>query len=373
MNNFYRILLTATAVAGFALPSHADPFGSGTNQFAINFVNVGNAGNANDVDNPYPKDGDGGTPHGDAAYDYRLSVFEISQAMIDHATALGATNIEAGAWTGNQPAANINWYEAAAFVNWLNTSRGFHKAYDLTRSNVWSMRLWDNSEQAPTGVDGGTNPYRHKDAFYFLPSEDEWYKAAYHKNDGITSNYWDYPTGINRFMITPDGIDTAYDQEYQAVFADSWILAAPKSVYDAGSKASAYSTYGQGGNVREWMESGYDGLNSSASEDRTVRGGGWLNSDAALSSQYRNHYEAPMVNSTSIGFRVASLHFPRTAIEQISPTNVLVSWEPNLPGFVLQEAASLPPTSWTNSPNGNTSPVTVGVGVGAKFFRVVNP
>ncbi len=27
-----------------------------------------------------------------------------------------------------------------------------------------------------------------------LPSEDEWYKAAYHYNDGVTGNYYDYPT-----------------------------------------------------------------------------------------------------------------------------------------------------------------------------------
>lgn len=38
---------------------------------------------------------------------------------------------------------------------------------------------------------------RHKDAYYFLPSEDEWNKAAYHQNDGVTANYWDYATGSN--------------------------------------------------------------------------------------------------------------------------------------------------------------------------------
>ena len=31
----------------------------------------------------------------------------------------------------------------------------------------------------------------------WIPSEDEWYKAAYHKNNGVTGNYWDYPTGTN--------------------------------------------------------------------------------------------------------------------------------------------------------------------------------
>ena len=32
------------------------------------------------------------------------------------------------------------------------------------------------------------------DAKYWIPTENEWYKAAYHKNDGVTGNYFDYPT-----------------------------------------------------------------------------------------------------------------------------------------------------------------------------------
>jgi formylglycine-generating enzyme len=35
---------------------------------------------------------------------------------------------------------------------------------------------------------------RNADAKFWIPTENEWYKAAYHKNDGVTGNYWDYPT-----------------------------------------------------------------------------------------------------------------------------------------------------------------------------------
>ena len=35
---------------------------------------------------------------------------------------------------------------------------------------------------------------RESDATWAISSEDEWYKAAYHKNDGVTGNYFDYPT-----------------------------------------------------------------------------------------------------------------------------------------------------------------------------------
>ena len=35
---------------------------------------------------------------------------------------------------------------------------------------------------------------RTNGAKWFIPSANEWYKAAYHKNNGKTGNYWAYPT-----------------------------------------------------------------------------------------------------------------------------------------------------------------------------------
>ena len=137
--------------------AQADTFGTGGNEFTIDFVSIGSAGNAADT-----------TGYGAVPYEYRASTYEITQNAIDKATASGMANVTAGAWAGSQPAANINWYEAAAFVNWLNTSTGKQAAYNLTFSNSqWSMALW-SSEQAWTA--GGTNLYRNKDAYYFLPS-----------------------------------------------------------------------------------------------------------------------------------------------------------------------------------------------------------
>ena len=51
--------------------------------------------------------------------------------------------------------------------------------------------MWNSTEAWQVG---GQNLYRHKDAYYFLASEDEWYKAAFHKNDGVMANYWLYAT-----------------------------------------------------------------------------------------------------------------------------------------------------------------------------------
>ena len=167
MNTPTRIFIfcASALICSMLLPIHAqDSFGTGANTFTIDFVDVGNAGNANDA-------GAGGgsysSPYGGVNYNYRISTYEISQNDITNATASGLSNVTAGAHTGNEPAADISWYEAAAFVNWMNTSNSHQSAYDLSYNSgtdEWSMNTWGASDQASTGVDSGTNAYRHKDA-----------------------------------------------------------------------------------------------------------------------------------------------------------------------------------------------------------------
>ncbi len=59
---------------------------------------------------------------------------------------------------------------------------------------------------------------RNADAKYWIPSDNEWYKAAYHKNDGVTGNYFNYPTGSDSVpsndLIDPDpGNNANFDTE----------------------------------------------------------------------------------------------------------------------------------------------------------------
>jgi len=141
-----------------------DTFGSGPNTFTMDFVTVGSPGNTNNA-------GPNGGPYGGVDYVYRISTYEISQNDIPAATAAGLTNVTAGAWAEDQPAANISWYEAAAFVNWLNQEHyndPKFKAYNLTLNPEWTMTLWSSENAWQLG---GENLYRHKDAYYFLPSD----------------------------------------------------------------------------------------------------------------------------------------------------------------------------------------------------------
>jgi hypothetical protein len=300
-NITHSMIRTLALVLAVALSSglRADTFGTGGNTFTIDFVTVGNAGNTDDT-------GDGGgsysSPFGGVSYTYRIGTYEVSQDAITKATNAGMTNVVAGAWGSSQPATSMTWYEAAAFVNWLNTSTGHQAAYNLTYSGSWSMNLW-------TSVDawqlGGENLYRHKSAFYFLPSEDEWYKAAYHKNDGATANYWDYATASNT-------APTAAASGTAAGTAVYGVIVAPASVNDAGG-FSPYGTRGQNGNVWEWVETAYDGANTSVTEDRVVRGGSYSNSELYLRSSYRPTFFSPTNEFAGYGLRVASIPEPSAA------------------------------------------------------------
>jgi formylglycine-generating enzyme required for sulfatase activity len=309
MKTITTLAACALALAATNSTIHADTFGSGLNTFTIDFASVGNAGNGSDVNNPYPNGGDGGTPYGGVAYNFRIGTYEISQDQIDKATASGLTNVTAGYWAGLQPAAQMTWYEAAAFANWLNTSTGHQAAYNLTQiapdifGNTWSMAVWSSGDAWQAG---GENLYRHKDAYYFLPSEDEWYKAAYHKNDGVTANYWDYATGSNDSpaQLLAGGTTPGF-----AVYGRP---SGPPENVDNDGGLSPYGTRGQNGNILEWVESAFDGVNDSVSELRPVRGGFWQSGEHALRSSFRDS-DNPATSNQADGFRVASVPEPSVA------------------------------------------------------------
>ena len=298
-----QTILSAGILALLTVTSaHADTFGSGGNAFTIDFVTIGNPGNADDA-------GAGGglysSPYGGVPYVYNMGVTEVSQDWITKATNLGMTNVTAGAWAGNQPAANMTWFEAAAFVNFLNTSTGHQAAYQLDVGNT-TLTVWTSGQAWQAG---GENLYRHKDAYYFLPSEDEWYKAAYHQNDGVTANYWDYATGSNT-------IPTAVASGTGAGTAVYKGQPGPVDVNNDGG-LSACGTRGQNGNVWEWQESAVDGINNSSSEFRAIRGGDWFNSEGSLRASLRN-LNAPSFSDINVGFRVASVPEPSSTVLMLS-------------------------------------------------------
>jgi hypothetical protein len=291
---------TTTAAAMFSLAmfctsvAAADTFGSGANTFDIEFVTIGDPGNAPDTGGPWIS--------GDVDYTYRIGKFEISEGMVDKANTLGGLGLTHYGSGENKPATYISWFEAAIFVNWLNTDSGSTPAYKFDGDG--NFQLW-------TPGDAGYNPsnlFRNSQATYFLPSEDEWYKAAYYDpsaNDN-TGGYWDYPTGSDS---VPDGIDFFGDMIFDAVFDDGGFNLQPNDITDVGT-LSPYGTAGQGGNVWELQETEFDLVNDSVNADRGDRGGAWDNVVENMLPPERNGVSPGDEGRSRVGFRVASISEP---------------------------------------------------------------
>ncbi len=284
---------------GLITEASADLFGTGGNQFGIDFVAIGDSSNTDDIH---------GAGYGAVPYEYRMGVYEISEGMISAANSEGNLGLTQDSRSTDQPSTSITWNEAARFVNWLNTSEGFQAAYqfstqpgDVGYDPNENLTLWSSGE---AWQQGGENLFRHKDARYFLPSEDEWYKAAYF--DGVTATYFDYANGKDTLptaVVSGTTADTAvYNQSPPTEVAD---------IMDAGG-LSPYGTMAQNGNVWEWIESGFTAPNDTAEEDRIRRGGDVYSEvpgEISLQALSRSPVNPTLENSRT-GFRVASIPEP---------------------------------------------------------------
>lgn len=307
LNSFLIRSLAAAAFAAalLATTAWADTFGTGGNQFTLDFVPISGATNPTEAQaNDTNRGLDG---FGIVEYDYRMGVHEITNAqwnkfVDEHGAPNGSESgaydedfYDWGTGTTDVPTNNVSWYEAAQFVNWLNTSKGHQAAYkfagDKGASN-YTFETWDSADAW-----GGTNLYRHKEAYYFLPDEDEWFKAAYWNGSEIQ----DYATKPGDTLQQGDGTSgTGWN------YWDNGYATDPNGPWDVGSGSEELSgTYDMMGNNWEWTESPYSDANYGAGSSRGLRGGNWNNNSNNLHASNRNNNN-PTNENNNIGFRVAS-------------------------------------------------------------------
>jgi sulfatase modifying factor 1 len=263
--------------------SYADTFGSGANTFAIEFVAIGDPGNlADTTGNP--------NPAGAVPYTYRIGKYEVSEQMIDKANALGGIGLTKDTRGPDKPATSIGWFEAARFVNWLNDITGNTPAYKFDSGG--NFQLWNSTDN---GYDAN-NLYRNRLARYFLPSVDEWYKAAfYDPNSGV---YFEYPTGS-------DNVPASVASGTAAGTAVYGFQTGPADVKFAGG-LSPYGTMAQGGNVFEFQEGDFGDIDFN-SPYRGLRGTGWNTAFSHMRSPGRTFIADPANGLDFQGFRIASI------------------------------------------------------------------
>jgi len=156
-------------------------------------------------------------------------------------------------------------------------------------------RHWQSGD---TGFDA-SNPFRNSNAYYFLPTEDEWVKAAYWNGTNLQ-------TWARIGDLRPGQLGCNY---YYYDYATD-----PAGLWAATNGSSELNgTKNMMGNVWEWMETPYYSGDDVADARRAFRGGsyarvglgGWF----VIQSSYRGP-DFPHSEDYDVGFRVASLPEP---------------------------------------------------------------
>ena len=194
---------------------------------------------------------------------------------------------------GNVPIFAVIWGSAARFSNWLQNGQPTGVEGPGT-TETGTYTLLGQTSTAPLLL-----VTRNPGATWFIPTEDEWYKAAYYKGGGTNAGYWTYPTQSDN---TPSHVLSATGTN-NANFDNNGYTDPTNILTSVGAFAASpgpYGTFDQGGDVYQWNETGETGA------QRNVRGGSWLSSSDGLLSSYRP-FNDPAVESYGIGFRVASV------------------------------------------------------------------
>jgi formylglycine-generating enzyme required for sulfatase activity len=285
----------------------------------IDWVQVGDPGNPNDVDRP-TCGFNNNLACGSVAYVYQIAKYEVTNSQyaeflnavadadpnglydanmdtsphggITRSGVSGSYSYSVKSGYASKPVVFVTFYDATRFANWLENGQPTG-AQGLGTTEDGSYTI------TPAGISANTIA-RDVTAMIFVPSENEWMKAAYY--DTVVDVYYDYPTTSNFSPTCTSPTATANRAN---------CLGGPATVTDVGGytgSASPNGTFDQAGNVWEWTDDIKTGL------VRRYRGSGWDN--AASLSQSGNHTGSSFGASSfnALGFRLVLVPEPGTAL-----------------------------------------------------------
>lgn len=294
-----RVLLASLYVLFISGVVSADTFGTGDNRFTIDFVTI--SGDASSANGRYISGSSPGINHykvfNDPANDYRIGTYEVTNGQFAKFAANNPNFASA-----DVSATNVSWFEAAQFANYLNTSTGHQAAYKFSGS---TMSAWDVLD---TGYDA-SNPFRNSNSKYFLPTEDEWVKAAYWNGTSLQTFAKKNNTNPSEWSSTggPNSDGQAAGWNFGYAYPDnSSSTDQPWDVTAGYSPEELNGTFDMMGNVWEWMESPHFSGDYLSGSDRGIRGGSYCNFGSVLSSSYQKNIN-PSAEFYDLGFRVASI------------------------------------------------------------------
>jgi formylglycine-generating enzyme required for sulfatase activity len=220
----------------------------------------------------------------------------------------GSYTYTAASGFASKPAMVISFFDAARFVNWLENGQ------------PTGLQGAGTTETGTYTISDGISETRADGATFLLPSEDEWYKAAYYQpfaEGGDTDNYWLYPTQSNTAPLDEQPAGGANSANFDG------ILGGTTNVGAYTGTTSFYGGYDFGGNVFEWTE-GLDGTGTR----RIIRGGAWDGAVTFLSALSRTAVlpTGGSITPAGFGFRIAAIlnYTPEPGTAVLTLTGVLL-------------------------------------------------
>ena len=290
-------------------------------------VTVGNAGNGNDT---------GGGLIGAVAYDYQIGTYDVTIGQYTaFLNAVAATDTYSlynssmgtifsiagisqsggsGNYTysvlgsANRPITFVSWWDSARFSNWMANGQPTGAQTSATTENgAYNV---NGAISGNVVAKNATNPNTGVAPTFYIPTENEWYKAAYYSPtlNGAAGGYYAYATQSN----TAPG-NVVGSAANQANYSAGDIYSVTQSGSYSGSQSyltdvgafsgsgSFYGTFDQSGNVWQWND-----LDGAAGSFRGLRGGYWDNSPAFVLSSSFSAPDDPSIVSIGVGFRLAS-------------------------------------------------------------------
>jgi formylglycine-generating enzyme required for sulfatase activity len=211
----------------------------------------------------------------------------------------------------NRPVTYTSWYDAARFANWMSNGQPTGPQNATTTENgVYNLTNVSRGQAPPRNA---INPNNGLAPAFFIPTENEWYKAAYYSptlNAG-QGGYYAYATQSDTLPgnLIGGGANQAnwYNGEKYSVMQVREGSPSGQQNYLTNVGAftaspSFYGTFDQNGNVLEWND-----LSALLGTKRGLRGGGWQGyfgwtQLSAFSRETANPEDAYQV----VGFRLAA-------------------------------------------------------------------